>query len=583
MMEDQQSLHSFISDYDQRSHAVEKYDDPDLSEVDSEDNDKMIKTNEDEAVKEPIYRTRSNQTEPDIANAPPYSRFDAKYKMALVLQCAYTGLFSTMAGAIYYPVLSVIEKQFHITEELVNITVVVYFIFQGIAPTLMGGLADSLGRRPVVLFAVTVYFGACIGLACAQTYAQIVVLRCLQAAGISPVIAINSGIIGDVTTRAERGGYVGYISGFQVLGSAFGALIGAGLSSRWGWRSIFWFLAIGSGVCLVFSIIMLPETKRTIVGNGSVTPRNYLNRAPLLMFPLIRRKLHLDDPEYETLEPRTQLSLLAPLSILKVKEISILLVTAGIQFATWSTHQTALSTVLSKNYHLSVAKIGLCYLPTGICTLISIVTSGRYLNWSYRRRFAKHKVWLKEQEEILVKENGYSREEVQNIINNDPKYVFNLVQTRLHAAFVTLLLSSSGFVAFGWCIDVKAPLASVLVMSGFASLFSNCILTFSTTLIVDIFPSKTSTATGCLNLFRCLLSALFIGCLSKMATSMTYGGVFTFLGALTALSACPLFYLLKNGREITLKRKRKEDASRAFALSVANEKAEAEGKAEESR
>lgn len=528
------------------------------------DKDELIST------KEPIYKTRSNQNEPEIGNTPPYSRFDRKYKMVLVLQCAYTGLFSTMAGAIYYPVLSVIEKQFHITEEMVNITVVVYFIFQGLAPTFMGGLADSLGRRPVVLSAIIVYFCACVGLACAQNYSQIVGLRCLQAAGISPVIAINSGIIGDVTTRAERGGYVGYISGFQVLGSAFGALIGAGLSSTWNWRAIFWFLAIGSGACLVISAILLPETKRTIVGNGSVTPKSYLNKAPALSFPIIRKKLHLDNPEYETLEPKVHINFLAPLSVLRIKEIVILLYTAGIQFAVWSTHQTALSTVLSKKYHLSVAKIGLCYLPTGICTLISIVTSGRYLNWSYRRRVAQHKKWLKVKEKELLEANNYNEELVKEIMRNDPKYVLNIVQVRLHAAFVTLMLSSSGFICFGWCIDVKAPLAAVLVMSGFASLFSNCILTMSTTLIVDIFPSKTSTATGCLNLFRCLLSALFIGCLSKMSKSMTYGGVFTFLGVMCALASLPLFYLITNGKKIAFARKKFEEQ----ALEAANSEKE---------
>ena len=148
--------------------------------------------------------------------------------------------------------LTVIEKEFHITEEQVNITVVVYFILQGLSPTIMGGFADSLGRRPVVLTSVLTYCAACIGLARARTYTQIVALRCLQAAGIAPVIAINNGIMGDVTTKAERGGYVGYVSGIQVIGGALGALIGALLAARWDWRAIFWFLAIGSGISSIF-------------------------------------------------------------------------------------------------------------------------------------------------------------------------------------------------------------------------------------------------------------------------------------------------------------------------------------------
>ncbi|CAI4065269.1 hypothetical protein N7582_002931 [Saccharomyces uvarum] len=484
----------------------------------------------------------------------PYSRFSHTQKMLLVVQCAFTGFFSTVAGSIYYPVLTVIEKKFNITEELANVTIVVYFVFQGLAPSIMGGLADTFGRRPVVLWAVLTYCCACIGLASSHNYAQILALRCLQAAGISPVIAINSGIMGDVTTKVERGGYVGLVSGFQVVGTAFGALIGAGLSSRWGWRAIFWFLAIGSGICLVVSALLLPETKRTLVGNGSITPRSFLNRALILHVASVRKTLHLDAPELDTLEPRVRVDFLAPLKILHIREIDILLFIAGLQFSTWTTHQTALTTVLSKKYNLSVAKIGLCFLPAGISTLTSVISAGRYLNWSYRTRKVKYNKWIKEQELQLIEQYKGDHDKVAEVLQSDYHYSFNLVEARLHPAFVTLLFSSAGFTAFGWCISVKAPLAAVLCMSAFASLFSNCILTFSTTLIVDLFPSKASTATGCLNLFRCILSAIFIAALSKMAEKMKYGGVFTFLSALTSSSSILLFHLLKNGKKISFDR-----------------------------
>ncbi|EDO16706.1 hypothetical protein Kpol_1003p11 [Vanderwaltozyma polyspora DSM 70294] len=504
-----------------------------------------------------IMKTQSVKLGPNTTDSPPYSRFGRTEKSLLIIQCAFTGFFSSVAGAIYYPVLTVIEKKFNITEELVNITVVVYFIFQGLAPSFMGGLADSLGRRPVVLFSILVYCCACIGLALSQNYTQIVVLRCLQAAGISPVIAINSGICGDITTRAERGAYVGYVSGFIVIGSAFGALIGAGLSSTWGWRSIFWFLTIGSGICLMISIIVLPETKRTLVGNGSIRPRPYVNRAPILSLPYLKNKLHLDNPEYETLEPKSPLNLFAPFKVLKVPEIAILLIVSGLQFSMWTTHQTALSTVLSKDYGLSVAKIGLCFLPAGVCTLISVISCGRYLNWSYKKKYARYKIWLEERKKELLEEYK-DPEKVHDIINNNHYYTFNICKARLQPAFVTLLISSCGFCAYGWCIKSKAPLAAVLVTSGIASLFSNCILTMSTTLCVDLFPSIASTATGCLNLTRCLLSALFIGVLSRMEQSMTYGGVFTFMAGITGLSSFLLLIPVRNGKKLSYLRTKQE-------------------------
>ncbi|GAV56056.1 hypothetical protein ZYGR_0AZ02280 [Zygosaccharomyces rouxii] len=496
----------------------------------------------------------SKNDESDI----PYSRFKRRDKLLLVAQCASTGLFSSIAASIYFPVLTTVEKKFNITEEQANITVVVYYVFQGLSPSIMGNMADTLGRRPVILVSVLIYFVACLGIASCNSYSQLLGLRCLQAAGISPVIAINSGMMTDVTTRAERGGYVGYTSGCQVLGSAFGALIGAGLSSRWGWRSVFWFLSIGSGICLVISSLLLPETKRTIVGNASIPPKSIINKSPILAIPAVRRVLHLDNPDLQSLEPSPKMNILASYKILLTPEIDLLLFVAGLQFATWTTHQTALSLNLSKKYHLSVAKVGLCFLPSGIATLLSVVFSGRFLNWNYKRRLALHKVWSQEQRTKLLEENDNDIDKVNHIFATDPYYHFNIFRARLQLAFFTLILSSGGFAAFGWCIHVKAPLAVVLVTSGFASLFSNCILTMSTTLVVDLFPSKASAAAGLVNLFRCMLSVVFIASLHKMSSKMNYGGVFTFLAALTASSSGLLLIPVSNGKTLTYRRREEE-------------------------
>lgn len=510
-----------------------------------------------------LLRTKSNRyDEPIIDNTAkaPYSRFGPRAKFFLVMQCAFSGFFSTIGGSIYYPVLTVIEDLFHITEEQVNITVVVYFIFQALTPTLMGGLADSLGRRPVALFSLLIFFAACCGLACSQNYTQIMVLRCLQAASISPVVAINSGIMGDITTRAERGAYVGYTSGFQVLGNALGSLIGAFLAARWNWRATFWFLAIGSGAASLISCLCLPETKRTIVGNGSIMPHSFVNKAPILNFSYFQRKLHIDDPDYETLEPKVKINFLAPLKVLKIPQILIILFVAGFQFAMYSLHQTSLTTSLSKDYGCSVVTIGLCFLPTGLCTLAAIISTGRFLNWQYRREFNKYKEWLKNEEDKLMEEH-HNLDKVKEIIENDQYYTHNIAKTRLQPAFYTFAIGGGSFLAFGWCLQYKAPLGAVLVTSGLGSFFSMCFGTMASTFMVDVFPSIASTATGCMNLVRCLLSAIFIACLSNMTKKMHYGGVFTFITVLSTSITLLLTITIRDGKKLAFERNQIEKAN----------------------
>ena len=56
------------------------------------------------------------------------------------------------------------------------------------------------------------------------------------------------------------------------IGQSLGPVLGGVLSAFLGWRSIFWFLTIFAAVFLIPYVILVPETCRSIVGNGSIPP-----------------------------------------------------------------------------------------------------------------------------------------------------------------------------------------------------------------------------------------------------------------------------------------------------------------------
>jgi MFS family permease len=75
-------------------------------------------------------------------------------------------------------------------------------VFQAISPTFWGTLADSWGRRPVLLGTMVCYCAACIGLALAPSYAALLVFRMLEAFGSSSVIAV-AGVLSDIVTSEK--------------------------------------------------------------------------------------------------------------------------------------------------------------------------------------------------------------------------------------------------------------------------------------------------------------------------------------------------------------------------------------------
>ena len=62
-------------------------------------------------------------------------------------------------------------------------------IVAGVAPAIMGDLADMSGRRAVYLLMLTLFIAANVGLALQDSWAALFTLRMLQSAGGSGIIA----------------------------------------------------------------------------------------------------------------------------------------------------------------------------------------------------------------------------------------------------------------------------------------------------------------------------------------------------------------------------------------------------------
>ena len=128
-------------------------------------------------------KTTNNNAAPDI----PYSAFSTSEKRAIVFLVALAGFFSPFSAFIYFPALQDIANDLYVSLELMNLTVTLYLVVQGIVPSLFGDMAETLGRRPVYLLAFLIYVLASVGLALQDSYPALIILRMVQSAGSSGI------------------------------------------------------------------------------------------------------------------------------------------------------------------------------------------------------------------------------------------------------------------------------------------------------------------------------------------------------------------------------------------------------------
>jgi multidrug resistance protein len=320
----------------------------------------------------PTIVTQSDSQE----NAPLHSAFTQRQRLFIVTMTALASFFSPLSGQIYFPAIPELASSYHTSTGKINLTITTYMILQGLAPTIMGTFGDTTGRRPAYILTFVIYFAANIGLATQKSYAALLVLRAFQSMGSSGTVALGYGVISDVCTPAERGKYLGPVAAGIMLAPAVGPTIGGLLDQYLGWRSIFWFLAIISGLYLIVYIIFMPETARKVVGDGSIVPTDWWVMSPIQYWKARKevkaavvegRREELDEMRRKAVElaKKRKFKFPNPLTsiiILRNKDAAIIIIYIAIGMTTMLDMLASMPTLFGEVYGFNSLKVGFCYM-----------------------------------------------------------------------------------------------------------------------------------------------------------------------------------------------------------------------------
>ena len=155
-----------------------------------------------------------------------------------------------------------------------------------VAPLVYGPASDRYGRKPVVLFAATLFTIAAIGCALAGSLRSLLIWRLVQGAGAGASMTIALAIVRDLFDGQAARTKLSYVSIAMMVVPMIAPSAGAALLALGGWRAIHAALA-GVGLLLLLVILLgFAESARidpAIRLVPSVVARSYLH---VLMHPL---------------------------------------------------------------------------------------------------------------------------------------------------------------------------------------------------------------------------------------------------------------------------------------------------------
>ncbi|CAI7576462.1 unnamed protein product [Penicillium pancosmium] len=447
---------------------------------------------------------------------PPaaYHVFSRPRKLEMVCIVSMAAIFSPLSSNIYFPALGTIAKQMDTSISLVTLTVTIYMIVQGLAPSFWGSFSDVVGRRSVFIGTFLVYILANILLGVSTNYGELMAFRALQAAGSSATISIGAGVIGDITTSAERGSLVGIFGGVRMLGQGVGPVLGGILSQFLGYHAIFWFLVIASGISLVFILILLPETHRTIAGNGSV--RLHGIHKPLIYYIIPQKDVQVDTHPSSP-QKVTWTVLLAPLTFLVEKDVFITLFFGAIVYTVWSMVTSSTSDLFESVYGLTTLEVGLTFLGNGFGCMSGSYTIGYLMDYNHKRT-----------------ERDYCRKHnlpLETRITSKTHPDFPIEYARMRDTWWIIALFVICTAAYGWSLHTN--LAVPIILQYIIAYCATAIFTINSALIIDMYPGASASATAVNNLIRCEIGAAGVAAIQPIINSISAEWAFVLLAGIT--------------------------------------------------
>lgn len=200
----------------------------------------------------------------------PDSRQLAARKLVLLLVATLT----IMAGIIIAPSLPAIETRFADNEHIALLSRMVLTLpslFVALSAPLAGMLADRFGRKGLLVMAIALYGLAGASGLVADSLTALLIGRAVLGAAIGAIITLNTALIGDYFTGAEREKYLGLQQAFVQLGGVVFVMSG-GLLAEMHWRMPF--IIYGAALILIPAVILCltePQRPRSLHPTTSFT------------------------------------------------------------------------------------------------------------------------------------------------------------------------------------------------------------------------------------------------------------------------------------------------------------------------
>ncbi|ORZ02649.1 major facilitator superfamily domain-containing protein [Syncephalastrum racemosum] len=511
-----------------------------LQNTHQQDNDHSHKQNESKQDQESSTLTIKD-------NGEIYSVLSARYKTFIICTGAMISSFAQVTSFSHLPAVNSIREEFNTTVGMVNSIVGTCMAGFIVGSMTLGPLSDRWGRRPAMILVCAIYIGGCIGASRAPNIETLLAMRALQGTGISATLCISKCILLRTPSDNERGRYVAVYNTVRTTMPITFTVISGVISHTAGWRWIFAVFALFVFVSLLLFILFVPETLRTLVGNGSGH-----DTAPVL------RCLKKTKSITATSTLRSRFCYMPNISaslryLLYPDALCIQLLSSFM--ATNIAMMTASSTLFAEYYGLNDLQIGLTFIGREGGLLLGPLIMGPLLDRYYKGYLRKHG------------EKGAGNEEDARFEDNRIASDFPLFRARLSHNWWNVIINQATIAGFGWCFAKRVHISIPIILQGICAFNNYNVYSSAGILLIDLFPGRGASISACAGVTRSVLVLIYSETVGPGIENLGVGLCFTVFGLALSIGSCLIPVLIIFGPRWRLRRLQQEEKQNASLCS----------------
>ncbi|BBG59212.1 MULTISPECIES: Bcr/CflA family multidrug efflux MFS transporter [Providencia] len=180
--------------------------------------------------------------------------------LGLILILGLLSMLMPLAIDMYLPSFPAMTGYFNVDEGHIQMTLNSYIFGFAIGQLFYGPMADSLGRKPVILGGVIVFAFASAACAVAESIDVFIWLRFLHGFAAAAASVVINALMRDMFTRDEFSRSMSFVVLVMTIAPLLAPILGGEMMRWFSWHAIFWSIAIAAVIAVVLVSCFIRET-----------------------------------------------------------------------------------------------------------------------------------------------------------------------------------------------------------------------------------------------------------------------------------------------------------------------------------